>query len=521
MRVALVLGFLLHAPALAGNGFWQHVGTGPISEGGAICTRLCFHPAGDPIVAYHDMASGGKASVQRFRAGAWEYLGAPASASVGTAWYNAIACDAAGSVFLGSRDYMVGGKFVVRVLHPGSGNWETVGTGGASPDEAHHTWLQLDPSGIPVIAFQDRGTSPIDMASVMRFDPASGAWNFVGPRGFSNDTSSYNSVKVAADGTLYAAHSDVGLSNGAEVGLLSVRRYDPVANSWQTLGNPLFSEVSALNTVLELDRNGTPWVALHRYHQSIRVYRFDGADWQAVGGSASGTERPTLESEGYRQWTSLCFDSQNRPHVAYQLFDYGNKGKVRRFNGTDWVALTDVPFSVGGADYLVLGISPQDVPYVAYRDMGASTRLVVQRFIEDPVIYGPLASNSLGCVADVWTSGGLSNSTANPCWFGANQLFNQKKAMPLWSRTAGSMPFGGSTLLLGPPIRRTVLLSTGGGRHGPDCSGTLLHDWNAYFLTSPSGLNPGEFLFAQYWIRDPGLQGSTYLTRAVRYLVQP
>jgi hypothetical protein len=521
MRTTIALLFLLHSSALAGNGFWQHVGTGPISAGGAICTRMCFNRNGEPVIAYHDMAAGGKASVQQFHAGAWEYLGGPASASVGTSWYNAIACDAAGNLFLGSRDYMVGGKFVVRVLHPGSSNWETIGAGGASPDEAHYTWLDIDPNGNPVIAFQDRGTSPIDKASVMRYDQASGAWSFVGPRGFSSNTSSYNSVKVAADGTLYSAYSDVGLSNGEVVGLLSVQRYDPASNAWQALGNPLFSEVSALNAVLELDRDGMPWVALHRYHQSVRVYRFDGTDWQAVGGPASGTERATFESEGYRQWASLRFDSQNRPHVSYQLYDYGNKARVRRFNGTDWVALTDAPISIGGADYLVLGISPQDVPYVAYRDMGASTRLVVQRYIEDPVVFGPFAPNSLGCAADVWASGGLSSSAGTPCWFAAGQLFNQRNAMPLWSRTAGNTPFGGSTLLLGPPLRRTILLSTGGSTHGPDCSGTLLHDWNAYFFTNPSDLSPGEFLFAQYWIRDPGLQGSTYLTRAVRYLVQP
>lgn len=521
MRLALASLLLFSPVVMANNGYWEHVGAGPVSQGGAICTRICFSPAGEPIVAYHDMSAGGHASVQRFRSGAWEYLGGVAQASVGTSWYNAIAADAAGTVYLGSRDYMVGGKFVVRAFQPGASTWETIGGGGASPDEAHHTWMDLDSSGKPVIAFQDRGTTPIDKASVMRFDAASGTWQFVGPRGFSGDISAFNSVQVAKDGTMYAAHVDAALINGAEVGLLSVQRYDAATDSWQTLGNPLFSEVASLNGVLELDRQGVPWVALHRFHQSIRVFRFDGQDWQPVGGSATGTERPCFETEGYRQWTSLCFDSQNRPYISYQLFDYGNKGKVRRFNGQEWQALTDTPFSLGGADYLVLGVSQQDVPYVAYRDMGASTRLVVQRFVEDPVIYGPVVPNSIGCTADTWTNGGLSLSSTNNCWMGANQLLNQKSAMPLWSRTAASTPFGGGTLLLGPPIRRTVLLNTGGGFHNADCSGMLQFDWNGYFATNPPGVNPGEFVFAQFWIRDPALAGSTYLTRGVRYLLQP
>jgi hypothetical protein len=521
MRLVIALSLALVSTAQAGNGYWESVGAGPISQGGGICMRICFSPTGEPIVAYHDMAAGGRASVQRFRTGAWEYLGGVANASVGTSWYNAIACDAEGTVFLGSRDYMVGGKFVVRNFRPGTGAWQTVGGGGASPNEAHHTWLELDASGRPVIAYQDRGTSPIDRASVMRFDPYAGSWNFVGPRGFSPDLSAYNSVQVAADGTLYAAHLDSTLSNGSENGLLRVLRYDPATNSWQTLGDPLFSQVASLNPVLELDRNGVPWVALHRFHQSIRVFKFVGGQWQQVGGSATGTERPCFETEGYRQWTSLCFDSQNRPYISYQLYDYGNKGQVRRFNGQSWEALTNAPFSVGAADYLVLGISPQDVPHVVYRDMGASTRVLVKRFIEDPVLYGAGTPNSLGCTATLWTNGGLSLSSPNPCWMAASELLNQKSAMPLWSKSADSKPFGGGTLLLGPPIRRTVLLNTAGRVEGSDCSGELQFDWNGYFDGNPPDVAPGQFVFGQYWVRDPALAGATYLTRGIRYLLQP
>jgi hypothetical protein len=103
----------------------------------------------------------------------------------------------------------------------------------------------------------------------------------------------------------------------------------------------------------------------------------------------------------------------------------------------------------------------------------------------------------------------------------ASELLNQKSAMPLWSKSADSKPFGGGTLLLGPPIRRTVLLNTAGRVEGSDCSGELQFDWNGYFDGNPPDVAPGQFVFGQYWVRDPALAGATYLTRGIRYLLQP
>lgn len=502
-----------------GNAAWELVGSGPISNGGAICMRMAFSPQGEPTVSYHDMTAGGSARVQRFRNGAWEVLGT--QPSVGTAWYNSIAYDSQGNLFLGSRDYMVGGRFVVRVLPVGSNTWSTLGGTGASPNEAHHTWLDLTQDGVPVIAYQDRGTTPIDRASVMRYDLASDSWQFVGPRGFSQGLSSYNTVKVGRFGELYAAHTDDALVLGNEVGLLSVQRYDSTTNSWKPLGNPLFSAVASHNVVMEIDREGMPWVALHRYHQSIRVFRFDGTDWRQVGGSATGTERPTYETEGYRQWGSLCFDSQNQPYISYQLFDYEHRGAVRRFDGHEWVPVGNSPISIGAADYMVMGISPDDVPFVAYRDMGASTRLIVKRFAPAQHAYGAANPNSLECVPQVFASGALSISANSGCTLAATQMLNNKSAMLLWSVRPAELSFGSGTLLVAPPVRRTVLLNTAGSSGSSDCSGSLSFDLNSYFASAPPGLAPGSFVFTQYWVRDPGLVGGVYLSSGMRFLLYP
>ena len=89
----------------------------------------------------------------------------------------------------------------------------------------------------------------------------------------------------------------------------------------------------------------------------------------------------TLESEHWRQWLSLEFDSRGLPYVAYQL--HPSRRPVVRVleRGTGrWRALGEVGFVPGAADYLTLALGADDVPLVAFRDGDHQDRLSVMAF---------------------------------------------------------------------------------------------------------------------------------------------
>jgi hypothetical protein len=129
---------------------------------------------------------------------------------------------------------------------------------------------------------------------------------------------------------------------------------------------------------LRLDNNGVPHVAYYRWQSGIVVMQWTGSAWTQVGPDASGGDTPTIETEGWRQWVSLRFDSDNKPYVAYQLLSNG-KSVVRRYeSGTStWDLVGSSGFSPYRADYLVMALSSADVPYVAFRDSRTGKLMVM------------------------------------------------------------------------------------------------------------------------------------------------
>ena len=57
------------------------------------------------------------------------------------------------------------------------------------------------------------------------------------------------------------------------------------------------------------------------------------------------------------------------------------------------------------------------------------------------------------------------------------------------------------------------------------CDGFLSLDWNAYVASHPTALGtpfaPGQRVFAQAWFRDPPSPGSTMLSDALEFVLQP
>jgi len=504
MLVPLLLAGLLPAQASTD---WETVGPGT-GLGEVLCCQIAVSPDNVVHVAYQDLGLQGRAVVRRLEGIDWTDVGPVATASVGQAWYDRIGFRPGGEVLLASRDYGVSGKANVRRYRPATGTWTNFGDWGASAGEAHFTDFATAPDGTSYLVFADRTTSPADRATVRRSD--GGAWTVVGAPGASAAPAEYTSIAIAPDGAPWIAFADAAHAVAGGTGKVTVLRWNASAGAWEIVGAPGFSSAPGLNARLAFDRSGRAHVAYQHYHLAIVVLRFDGAQWVELGGSASGPDRPTIETEPWRQWLSLAFDSQDQPYLAYQRFDDARRLAVRRFDGSQWVPVGSPGFSPPDADYHALAIDRHDVPWVVFRDSTNGRAARVMRFAPSPWRYGTTGPSAEGCEP------GLSMPSTTTV--SAAGLPSQRNGMLLYGFAPAHVPFQGSYMLLAPPIRRTPLQNSGGTPGGGDCTGAFTTDFSALVA---SGQDPllvqGAFVFAQYWYRDPLGPASSALTGGLRF----
>lgn len=507
--------------AAAQGGDWEFVGPQGFSPGEAQCSRIAFGSDNTPYVAYKDHSTLDlHATVQRFAGGGWQFVGYQGGASVGNAWYADLQLDGQGNVYVASRDYQTAGRINVRRYTAGGGLWASVGADGISPGEAHYTAITLRSDGVPFVAFADRSTTPIDRATVMTYQ--TGAWTVVGGAGASPNTASYERLAIGPDGSLYLGYSDQDHLDPSGYGKATVMRFEATSNTWSYLGQPGYSSRAAHNMTIAIDPLGVVWSAYHEYQERIVVHRFDGSQWVEVGGSASGTDLPDVQTENWRQWLSLTFDSQGQPYVAYQLLEQGLKAAVRRFDGTSWTPVGSLGFSPGPAHYLALAIDGNDVPYVVFRDEAAGFAASVMRYAPSLHRYCTAKVNSQGCVPAIAGSGQASLSSGDPCVISASDMLNHHAGMLLIGVGPLQDPFLGGTLCVAPPIRRTQPQDSGGTPGTVDCSGSYALDINPLLQTGYFGmLQPGQSIFAQYWSRDLQAPFGIGLTDGLRVTIEP
>lgn len=375
--LALGAASLAQTPAPVA-GTWEYLGGPGVSHGAVMSGEIAVDGSGGVYVSFKAMDSALKlAAVVRWEDGIGAWRQAGRQASVGNAWYNALAFDSEDTPFVVHRDYALGGRFNVRRL--ARQRWDDLGVA-AAPEEAHYTRLAIGRGDQPVVVYQDRGAPVPDATSVQAYSPESGTWRFLGPRGFSGASADYQSIAMNGHGRVFVAFSD-----HAHGGRVSVFRYDPP--HWTPVGQRgAASHVRGHNATIAIDDLDRVHVAYRNWHEGVYVRRFDGSQWVTVGGgAASEGDQPELESEHWRQWLSLDFDSEGLPYVAYQLFQT-HQPVVRRFErGTGrWRPLGAVGFVPGRADYLTLAVGAADTPLVAFRDADHGDRLSVMRFRRAP-----------------------------------------------------------------------------------------------------------------------------------------
>lgn len=130
--------------------------------------------------------------------------------------------------------------------------------------------------------------------------------------------------------------------------------------------------------------------------------------------------------------------------------------------------------------------------------------------------------NSAGCMPGIHTTGVPSYSGAGAAFrIHASSVLNGHPGILIWSLASASTPFGGGTLCLASPVKRTPGQASGGNPYPPgDCSGSFSFNFTSALMQS-NGLVPGTAVFTQFWSRDTGYTApdNVGLTSGIRFAV--
>lgn len=475
-------------------GRWVDAGPNPLTSAGVLCTQLALAPDGTPYVSYQDEGTWNfRASVLRVKDGQWTWAGHQGDASVGRAWYNHLAFDAQGRLYLACRDYSMPGVAGVRVYDPQTDTWSAL-PDGLGPSDAHYTHILIDPAGVPYVALTDVNTVPQHRGFVRRL--VNGAWESVGGGPATPGECGYTSLGLVG-GEPWLAYMDV--ANGSRV---SVVRFDSASGTWQNVGPVGFTSGVSANVRLTIAPDGTPWLAYLAYPDRVYVVRWDGASWVPVGTSASGADLATIQTENWRQWLSLVFDQHGRALVAYQDKAQGNRLTVRRYDGADWQVLGTPAFTPTQADYHALTVDPRGVPFVSYRSGPIGSPLGVMTFVEGAHNYCQGKVNSSGSVPHVDIAGAPYLHGYDGLQIVANRVPNRQPGLMIWGLGSASIPFFGGTLCVAPGFHRGPVQNSGGSATGHDDTGSFAFPFTHATMMA-KGLLPGTEVYAQVWVRDP------------------
>lgn len=273
--------FVVHG-RLAGDadGFGQRQAIPEGASGLAVApdgTRhlACPGVAGDPLVLTYQAVD-----VYRSTAQGWTSLGHASAAS--PAQQGLVALDSAGTPWVASSASDWDRGWTVYVSRWSGGVWSAVGSRlGSGPGwAAHPTFLAVDGTGAPVVAWQEYlGPSGSWEYHLSRFDGA--AWQEL-----TLPASFYYVYAMGADGAPLVAFQDGGACTGL------VRRWNGAA--WEPVG----AAVATCNvTALAVDGQGVVWLATLEAATSVRrleagafatVHQGPGLWWRSLGVNAEG-----------------------------------------------------------------------------------------------------------------------------------------------------------------------------------------------------------------------------------------
>ncbi|MBK8177586.1 MAG: hypothetical protein IPK67_01490 [Planctomycetes bacterium] len=148
-----------------------------------------------------------------------------------------------------------------------------------------------------------------------------------------------------------------------------------------------------------------------------------------------------------------------------------------------------------------------------------------------PTTYCTPKTNSLGCTPTLSSNGTPSATAPSGMTLFAGNVRNQKPGLLLYSTTGrAATAFGGGLLCLQLPVRRSIVLNSGGSAlPASDCSGVYAIDMNSFGRGALGGHPlaslsvPGTVVDCQFWGVDPGFPSpnAVTLSEGIEFVVCP
>lgn len=144
----------------------------------------------------------------------------------------------------------------------------------------------------------------------------------------------------------------------------------------------------------------------------------------------------------------------------------------------------------------------------------SSELVVVERYCTAKV-------NSAGCVPEISSAGLPSAAGYDSFFLVAVDVLPQKSGVFFWGTSPASIPFGGGTLCVQPPLVRSFVLGSGGNGQ-PTCDGAYSFEFRQSYMQQ-KGLQAGDTVLGQFWSRDPGFAppNNIGLSDGIRFTIAP
>ncbi len=351
---------------------------------------------GNPAVSWGDDETN-SIYLAKWSGSSWEVLGDSDPGGVSGNLYVSVeltmAVDSTGMPVLGwLQDVNDGWEMWVKRWNGSS--WAGYGTssggGGISTTsvESHFPTLELDTSGLPTVAWHESlsGNPNLNNVYLRRWNGT--AWEELGGsasnHGVSNNTDSFGwsffpSVDIESNGNPVVAWNDWRSSEGTVVDSIYLRRWN--GSSWVELGGSASSSgISGTSTTsqrpsLALNGNDHPVVAWKEDLSPDEIYlrRWNGASWEELGSSGSGTGLSTTSGSSSRP--ALALDAGGNPVVAWR--DHNSSGYqvyLKKWDGTAWQELggsasgSGISGSTTNSETPVLALDGSGNPMVAWKE---------------------------------------------------------------------------------------------------------------------------------------------------------
>lgn len=235
-------------------------------------------------------------------------------------------------------------SFTIIVDEPLSGSWEYVGPRGFSQEAFQVFGIEMDNEG-NLYVFGNQSSTPVLYKNAAGTD----TWEQMGSINTSCSVSQ-GGIDVASNGDVYVAYSENGSNDTGHA-----FKWD--GSDWTTVG----SAFRSVETHIVLDNNDLPYLVARDVTQSHKgvVFKLENNSWVPVSGT--GVYAPDAE---YACHQNLVFNSNNTPYISYADYYTNNTLKVRKFEGGEWVEVGS------GIDnlyfYQSMVLDDNDMPYLAY-----------------------------------------------------------------------------------------------------------------------------------------------------------